>query len=212
MTANTLYHVDGVLEEDEEMSPTLHNNIILHWLNILHPKLRTAITQRFSTQLRSCTYAALFPEISRSVNTILEELNEDTTVSRVYHHNSNTHYSKPSFSGQSFSGRDNQSKFGSRPYVKKSCDYCRLTGKKAYNTHNIDTCLFIKRENMKHQSYAKQVDCENDNVHEHYDEFYQITGENFDQAASRIPVIEHIVTATVNTSASPVITLNKNDK
>ena len=62
-----LAHVDGPLTEDEEMSPSLHNNIIMHWLNILHPQLRDTVTTRFSTQLRSQTYAALFPEISRSV-------------------------------------------------------------------------------------------------------------------------------------------------
>ena len=207
IAANTLLHVDGVLEDDEEMSPTLHSNIVLHWLNILHPKLRAAVTQRFSTQLRSFTYAAMFPEISRSVSVILEELNQDTTVSRIYHANGRSQFTKPSFSG-----RDNQARSSSRSYLKKSCAYCKLTGKRAYDTHNIETCLFVKRESMKNHSYVKQVDCENDEVHEHYEEFYQITGESFNQDASRVPVIEHIVTATVNTSASPVITLNKYDK
>ena len=184
-----------------------YRDIVLHWLNILHPKLRTAVTQRFATQLRNCTYAALFPEISRSVSSILEDLNEDTTVSRIFNSSNRGQFSKPSFSG-----RDNKARFDSRPYLKKSCDYCRLTGKKAYNTHSIETCLFVKRENMKNQSYAKQVDCESEAVHEHYDEFYEITGEHIDQDASRVPVVEHVVTATVNTSASPVITLNKHDK
>ena len=207
ITANTLHHVDGVLEEDEEMSPTLESNIVLHWLNILHPKLRAAVTQRFATQLRSNTYASLFPEISRSVGTILEELNNDASVSRIYSTNNRSNYSKPSFSA-----RDNQSKFNGRSYLKKSCDYCKLTGKKAFNTHSIETCLFIKRENRRNQSYVKQVDCEEEDVSEHYNEFFEITGENLDQEAARVPVTEHIITATVNTSASPVISLNKNDK
>ena len=56
---NGLRHVDGVLDEDEDLSPTLHNSIILHWLNILHPRLRDTVTQRFTTELRDSTYVTL---------------------------------------------------------------------------------------------------------------------------------------------------------
>ena len=45
--SNTIYYKNGVLDEDEEMSPTLHCTIILHWLQILHPKLRDHVTQLF---------------------------------------------------------------------------------------------------------------------------------------------------------------------
>ena len=44
ITKQGLHHVDGPLTYDEEMSPTLHCNIILHWLEILHPKLRDLVT------------------------------------------------------------------------------------------------------------------------------------------------------------------------
>ena len=84
MMANSLEHTEGKLEEDEEMSPTLLNTIILRWLELLHPKLRDIVTQRFSTQLRSTTYGALFPEISKSVTSLLDELNSDTQANRVY--------------------------------------------------------------------------------------------------------------------------------
>ena len=51
--------------------------MILQWLEILHPKLRGLVTQRFSTELRKHTYAALFPEISRSIDSLLLEVDED---------------------------------------------------------------------------------------------------------------------------------------
>ena len=73
--ANGLSHVDGPIDEDEELSPTLNNTIILHWLNILHPKLRDLVSQRFTTELRNSTYARLFPEISHCVNELLSSLN-----------------------------------------------------------------------------------------------------------------------------------------
>ena len=34
---NTLQYKGAVLTADEELSPTLHCTIILHWLNVLHP-------------------------------------------------------------------------------------------------------------------------------------------------------------------------------
>ena len=43
--ADGLNYIDGPLQEDEEMSPSLHNTVILHWLQLLHPQLRDAVTQ-----------------------------------------------------------------------------------------------------------------------------------------------------------------------
>ena len=79
---DTLKYKDEVLKEDEELSPTLHNNIILHWLQVLHPKLRDLVTQRFCTELRNSTYASIWPEICRSVDTLLKELSDDGTICR----------------------------------------------------------------------------------------------------------------------------------
>ena len=72
---NSLIYKDETLTEDEELSPTLHCVIILHWMNLLHPGLRDLVTQKFSTQLRVGSYAAIFPDIARSVKTFLNELN-----------------------------------------------------------------------------------------------------------------------------------------
>ena len=64
LTTDGLIHVDNKqVDEDEEMSPTLQNSIVLHWLQVLNPSLRDLVTQRFITQLRNQTYAALSPEI-----------------------------------------------------------------------------------------------------------------------------------------------------
>ena len=40
LTAGGLKYIDAPLTEDEELSPTLHNTIILQWLDLLHPQLR----------------------------------------------------------------------------------------------------------------------------------------------------------------------------
>ena len=41
---NSIKYKDKKLTEDEEMSPTLHCTIILHWMQILHPKLQDLVT------------------------------------------------------------------------------------------------------------------------------------------------------------------------
>ena len=61
LRSNGLHHEDGPLTEDEKLSSTLHNTIILHWLNILYPKLCDVASQRFATELRNSTYARIFP-------------------------------------------------------------------------------------------------------------------------------------------------------
>ena len=97
----TLKYKDKKLDADEVLSPTLHCTIILQWLQILHPKLRNLVTQRFCTELRHSTYAAIWPEISRSVNSLLTELSEDGTVCRYDppHHTSRSRgsYSRPPY-------------------------------------------------------------------------------------------------------------------
>ena len=40
---NLLSQDDGAIDEDKELSPTLHNTIFLHWLNILHQKLHGSL-------------------------------------------------------------------------------------------------------------------------------------------------------------------------
>ena len=207
MMANSLEHTEGKLDEDEEMSPTLLNSIILRWLELLHPRLRDIVTQRFSTQLRSTTYGALFPEISKSVGSLLEELNSDTQANRIYNPNQ-------TFRPGSRFPTNKYPNFDKRPTNtnRKSCDYCKLTGKKAFYTHSIENCLFIKRENSKTNTSAKQVTYGEENpedLEEQYEEYYQFTGETYDHEASRI--IEHQI-SSVNTNASPVIVMNKNNK
>lgn len=201
--AGSLHHVDGPLDEDEEMSPSLHNHVILHWLQLLHPQLRDTVTTRFSTQLRNQTYASLFPEISRSVCSLLEELNGEAASNRVFskppYRPQPSHQSRPTY----------RSDFQSRP--NKCCDFCKMTGKEKFYTHTMDNCLFVKREKYRNNAVAKQVDCGDDeatHLQEQYEEYYKHSDEVIDQESR---VVEHIINA-VDINASPVLILNKNNK
>ena len=206
LMSNSLQHTEGKLSEDEEMSPTLLNSIILRWLELLHPRLRDTVTQRFSTQLRSSTYGALFPEISRSVCALLDDLNSETHANRLF--TSQPNRPGPRFQSNQYYNPNSERRKSDR----KFCDYCKLTGKKAYYTHSIEKCLFIKREKSRSSESAKQVtygEDDSEDLQEQYEEYLQLTGEDFDDEAARI--VEHQI-SSVNTNASPVIMMNKDDK
>ena len=224
-----LFHVGGQAKEEEEMSPTLHNMIILHWLQALHPGLRDLVTSRFVTQLKDHTYAAIFPEISRTVEALLEELNNDTAVNRVFNkpnqgnypnnpssrfnpssfqYSSSKPFYKPSYSSSykpNYKSNYNPSGHNHSQSSSKHCDFCKLTGKKMFYTHNINECLFVKR--MNKSAAANQV--YSDDVDQHYEEFYQFLEEeeSLPQASC---LVEHIINQ-VNIDASPVLELQRDD-
>ena len=205
LTKDGLIHIDGTVTEDEDLSPTLHNTIILFWLNVLHPDLRDVVTQRFITQLRDKTYATIFPEISKSVDTLLDELVSGPSACRVFDNKSYRNQSRTPFQRKPTYDKPSYQPSYSK---KKSCEFCRVTGKRAYYTHNIDECLFIKKLNMNNPAFAKQVACEEDStdeLQEHYEEFY---GSTSDQAAC---VVEHVINR-VDLDASPVLVLEKNNE
>jgi hypothetical protein len=65
----------GVLpEDDEEMSPSLENIVILRWLELVHKDLPRLIKQRYGTELRSRTLASIKPEISQALEFLLDEI------------------------------------------------------------------------------------------------------------------------------------------
>ena len=206
LTTDGLQYVEGRVDEDEELSPTLHNTIILHWLQVLHPELRDRITQRFITQLRDSTYAAIFPEISRSVDSLLEELSNGASACRTFPNRPFSSQFRTSFERKPAYVKPS---YPSNYSKKKNCEFCKVTGKRAYYTHNIEECLFIKKINSNDAASAKQVEGDEssyDNLEQHYEEFYDLTE---DSKTARH--IEHIINR-VDIDASPVLILTKDDE
>ena len=171
--ANTLEHKGKVMIKDEKMSPTLHCTVILHWMQVLHPRLRDHVTQKFCTELRNVTYADLWPEISRNVDRFIKELQDDHegAVCRI---GDNSRYGDNPRYGTNFRPQRSQgsySRFRGPPRSTlpnssysnfKSCDYCRVTGRKSYKTHSIDDCLFLKKERRDTEGFSRAVEEEED--------------------------------------------------
>ena len=72
--ANSLTHYGEHVTEDEELTPTLENFVVLTWLRLIHPSLPCLVKQHYSTELTSRILASIKPEISQALCSLLEEI------------------------------------------------------------------------------------------------------------------------------------------
>ena len=72
--ANSLTHHGEHVTEDQELTPTLENFVILTSLRLIHPSLSRLVKQCYGTELRSRTLASIKPEISQALSSLLEEI------------------------------------------------------------------------------------------------------------------------------------------
>ena len=89
---SNIKHHDVLVTEDEEMSPSLENMIVLTWLRLIHPGLPKLVKQRYGTELRSRTLASIKAEISQALDSLIDEL-QSTEESRIMRSNM---FTKPS--------------------------------------------------------------------------------------------------------------------
>ena len=74
LRANGLTHHGKHVAEDEELTPTLENFVVLTWLRLIHPSFPHLVKQHYGTELTSCTLASIKPEISQALSSLLEEI------------------------------------------------------------------------------------------------------------------------------------------
>ena len=81
-TDGGIRHHNETITEDEELTPSLENVVVVIWLSLLHKDLPKLIKQRYSTQLRSHSLASVKDEISGALDSLLEEIqnNQDSRV------------------------------------------------------------------------------------------------------------------------------------
>ena len=150
-----LKHLGKQMTVDEEMTPTLYNTIVLHWLQLLHPKLRDLVTQRFSAELRDQTYASIFPEISRSVNDLLVDLETEASVMRTFVGNTpwrSNNSSRGRQFGRGYSGNYDKRRGSTSVatgFRQRNCEYCKLANRQCYQSHNMSECFYLNKENSK---------------------------------------------------------------
>ena len=69
-----LSHHGEVPTDDEDISPSLENINVLLWLKLIHKHLPRLVKQRYGTELRSRILASIKPEISQTLESLLNEL------------------------------------------------------------------------------------------------------------------------------------------
>ena len=74
----SIHHHGEIPTDDEELSPSLENFIVLTWLRLINKELPSLVKQRYGTELRSQTLASIKPEISQALDSLLEEINSVT--------------------------------------------------------------------------------------------------------------------------------------
>ena len=83
--ANGLTHHGEHVTEDEELTPTLENFVVLTWLRLIPPSLPRLVKQCYGTEFRSRTLASIKLEISQALSSLLEEIlaSDDTKILRA---------------------------------------------------------------------------------------------------------------------------------
>lgn len=153
--------------EDEELSPTAENLIVLTWLRLIHSELPRLVKQRYGTELRTRTLASIKPEISQALPSLLDEINSHEG-SRVMRTALSTYRptSRPFQSPRTPLPRNKQSTFFHTPrQVVKVCPLCKQAGRSKVD-HFLSQCFHLPEHDRKFIAKARLIDNIIDNVEE----------------------------------------------
>ena len=147
-------HHGQVINEDEELSPSLENYIVLTWLRLIHSGLPRLVKQRYGTELRSRTLASIKPEISQALESLLEELHTSDSTRSM-----RTSTSKPQWPRQTTPSTTPHSQTPFRPKparATKTCPLCKQVGRNDYR-HFLSECPHLPDPDRKYIARARQV-------------------------------------------------------
>ncbi|ESP05415.1 hypothetical protein LOTGIDRAFT_152266 [Lottia gigantea] len=146
-------HHGIVPSEDEELTPSLENMVVLTWIRLIHPDLPQLVKQHYGTELRSTTLASLKPEISLALDSLLDEVNSavESKVFRTVTRDllrQNTH--KPSRT------------MTNAPITNsKLCPLCSQANR-PNNKHFLSKCPYLPVSDKRFMNKARQASCFHD--------------------------------------------------
>ena len=113
---------------DEDLSPSLENMIVLHWLRLIHQDLPRLVKQRYGSELRSRTLASLKPEIYPAISSLLDEIHSisDTKIMRQATYNQPR---RPTRSGTARYQPQSYPRNQRTQLVTKQCPLCKQAGR-----------------------------------------------------------------------------------
>ena len=142
------HHGENVTN-DEELTPTLENVIVITWLRLVHPDLPALIKQRYGTELRSQTLASLKPEISQALESLLEKIqttNESIVLRTAFQQSSSQRNAHPQT-------RPNTRVPGTG---RKICPLCQQANRSQLY-HYLSKCPFLPTTYRQYLTRARQV-------------------------------------------------------
>ena len=169
----SLTHHGEKISEDEEISPTLENLIVLIWLRLIHPELPRLVKQRYGTELRFRTLASIKPEISLALDSLLNELqaSHDAKVLRAsasaLHGVGDRFRAKPRAQPDTRSTRPPYRPSQSKP--TKICPLCQQASRSDVH-HYLSSCPFLPEHDRKFIARARALtisDCDDGDVSEY---------------------------------------------
>ena len=149
-----LTHCGDKITADEELSPSLHNTIIVLWLQLIHPGLPALVKQRYGPELRNKTVASIKSEISQCIPSLLDELrDDDSKIQRNY-------------------TRSQPVPFPRAKTSKQHCTLCAAAKRPGFDTHFLSRCKFLPDADRRalSTSRSRAVDVDNYNDAESSDE------------------------------------------
>ena len=150
LRANGLTHHGEHVAEDEELTPTLENFVVLTWLRLIHPSLPRLVKQRYGTELRSRTLASIKPEISQALSSLLEEIraSDDAKILRAA--------VADDFRRPRPGGRSDPKTRTRQPRQDKVCPLCKQAGRSNTN-HFLSQCTFLPDNDRRFMVKARQI-------------------------------------------------------
>ena len=144
--------VSAIPTEDEDISPSLENTVVLLWLKLVHKDLPWPIKQRYGTELRSRTLASIKPEISQALESLLNEIHtsEDVKIMR------SASFQRPS---QQWRKSGGFSQTMSRPRASHSSPSCPLCKQASCHqfSHYLSSCPNLPESDHRFMSRARMI-------------------------------------------------------
>ena len=151
-TNGGLKHQGQIPTEDEDMTPSLENVIVLLWLQLIHKDLPRLVKQRYGTELRSQTLASIKPEISQALQSLLDELrsSEEARVLR-----SSNFYPVSQRPSASWQPRRDPALARSQRRPTPSCILCKQASRPS--THYLSQCSHLPLADKKFLTKARLI-------------------------------------------------------
>ena len=169
-----LTHDGETIDDDELVSPTLENLIVLLWLEKLHPRLPALVKQKYATDLRTKTLFSLKPEISMAIPSLLEEVQtfDDARTMRLGGTSGRSNFHKRSGyqRGQGSQYNSNRGYRERSQKPNKECILCKHANRPS--EHYLSQCRYLPVGDKKFFAKSRRImglleeDAEEDNGHE----------------------------------------------